>query len=448
MEIPVYNKLIGYKNKNRIPFAMPGHKNMRSLPTDLISCDFTELSDTADLHYGDESTDRANDLLSRLYNTKQSFILVSGSTTCIQVMLSSVLNPGDTLLTFSDCHMSVINTCALCGFRLRIAPMSYNEEFMIPSAESDFNLTPDIKAVLITSPNYYGITKNIELISRKCKKLNIPLLVDEAHGAHFIASEHFPESAVNSGADIVCHSAHKTLNALTGAAYLHICSDSINISRVKKSIMAFETSSPSYPIAASADIARATLQEINYENIIKECNDFKCAISAKTKIKHLTDNDPTRIVLSFSNYKVTGFDILEKLSSYYGIDAEMADMTNIVLIVTPANTHSDFISLFHALYEITNTLEEETTKQQFLPPPPTALTLSPSEGWFADTEKVSLTKAVGRISATAVTAYPPGCAIIVTGEKITEEKTDYINLLKKQNAKITGIEEDKIEVVI
>ena len=104
MEIPVYNKLIGYKNKNRIPFAMPGHKNIRNLPTDLISCDFTELSDTADLHYGDESTNRANDLLSRLYNTKQSFILVSGSTTCIQVMLSSVLNPGDTLLTFSDCH--------------------------------------------------------------------------------------------------------------------------------------------------------------------------------------------------------------------------------------------------------------------------------------------------------------------------------------------------------
>jgi arginine/lysine/ornithine decarboxylase len=448
METPVYNKLISYKNKNRIPFAMPGHKNMRSLPTDLISCDFTELNATSDLHYGDESTNRANDLLSRLYNTKQSFILVSGSTTCIQVMLSSVLSPGDTLLTFSDCHMSVINTCALCGFKLKIAPISYNEEFMIPLAEKDFNLTPDIKAVLLTSPNYYGITKNIELISRKCKKANIPLLVDEAHGAHFIASKQLPDSAVAKGADMVCHSAHKTLNALTGAAYLHICTDTINADRVKKAIMAFETSSPSYPVAASADIARATLKKSNYESILKECNDFKSAILSITKIKVLTGNDPLRIVLSFSRYKVTGFDILEKLSSYYGIDVEMADMTNIVLIVTPANTHSDFISLFHSLCEITGTLEEETKQKQFIPPPPSPLTLSPSEGWFANTEKVALTKAVGRISSSVVTAYPPGCAIIVTGEKITKEKTDYIDLLKKQNAKITGIEEDKIEVVI
>lgn len=448
METPVYDRLLSYANKNRIPFAMPGHKNMRNLPTDLLKCDVTELCSTVDLHYEDTDTKLANELLSRLYKTKKSFILTSGSTTGIQIMLSSVLKPGDTLLAFSDCHMSVINTCALCGFRLKLAPMNYNKEFMIPTSETDFELTPDIKAVLVTSPNYYGITKNIRLIASQCKKADIPLLVDEAHGAHFIVSDRLPQSATVLGADIVCQSAHKTLNALTGAAYLHICSDNISIGRVKKAITAFESSSPSYPIAASADIARATLEECNYDDIIKECTDFKYAISDKTKIKVLSENDPLRIVLSFSFYETTGFAILEKLSSYYGIDVEMADMTNIVLITTPANTHSDFISLFHALCEITKALPERKTQTEFLPPPPTAQTFSPSDGWFADTKKVDIKKSKGRTSAVTVTAYPPGCAIIVTGEKITKDQITYIDLLKKQNAKITGIEDNKIEVVI
>ena len=446
MSAPIYENLINYHNQNRISFAMPGHKGTRGLREGLLECDVTELPKTEDLHAMTKGVEESNRLLAELYGSDKSYIMTSGSTGCIQVMLSSVLKRGDTLLCTSDCHMSVINTCAIMGYKIKIAPKVINAEFNIPSGEAELEIDDSIKAVLVTSPNYYGITCDIEGLAKICHEKGIPLLVDEAHGAHFVVSDMLPESAIELGADAVCHSAHKTLNALTGAAYLHVKGSLIDKKRIERAISMFETSSPSYAIAASADTAREDIEsEKKWEAIISLVRCFKFNIQYKTKIKPLINNDFSRLVLSFREYETTGFEVLKLLAEEYNIDIEMADMENIVMIVTPPNTNEEIDALFDALVKICEGLKERKERNAYVMPPVPDL-INPEEAFFKESESVSLDLAKDKVSAVTVTVYPPGVPVIYQGATISEEMLEYIENIKNAGGKICGMD-NGIEVI-
>lgn len=436
METPIYSRLCGYYNENRIPFAMPGHKNMRGIDFDLKKCDVTELAKTMNLMSDDEIVTLASEYLRKLYGARRSFILTCGSTSGVQAMILSCLVPGDTLLATADCHMSVINICAVAGINIKFV-----------KEVTDESITDDINAVFVTSPNYYGVTKDIRRISEMCRKRSIVLMTDEAHGAHFTGKNGLPKSAVMLGADIVCQSAHKTLNALTGAAYLHIATDMVDINRVKKAIKAVHTSSPSYLTAASADIARAVLEITDYTDIIKECNEFKDAVK-RLGVDILDNDDPTRIVIGFSKYGLSGFEVADKLSEEYGIDTEMADLKNVVMIVSPYNKHSDFTELFVALRKLLSGKELREKETDLPEPPEISGVISPSKGWFGKSRIVDLSKAVGETAARTVCVYPPGTAVIATGGKVTEKAVFYIKAVLMYGAEVTGIENGKIEVIV
>lgn len=446
METPLFTHLMNYHAKNRISFAMPGHKNCRGINRDLLLCDVTELKETEDLYNPHEYIKRSNRLLSELFGSYESFILTGGSTLGIQAMIASCLTEGDTLLASGDCHKSVVNACALLGIRLKIMPIEIDSDFLIPTRIKDIEKYIDgVNAVIVTSPNYYGICEDIEEISRICREKNIPLLVDEAHGAHFVSSRKFPKPAIQQGADVVVESAHKTLNALNGAAFLHVKSQIISAERVKKSLAAFGSTSPSYIIASSADIARAELAGGGWDTVCGQCDEFRGKIK-QTDIKILENDDPTRLVLNFSAYDTTGFDIEDELSNR-GIDIEMSDYLNIVLIVTPSNTKSDLDALYDALLNIVSDLKPRGHGIDIEIPPNCEDVLNPKTAFFAKTKLLLLQGSIGKISASAVTAYPPGIPIIYTGEKITAEKTDYIERIKNSGAKITGLNNNLIETV-
>lgn len=446
MNTPLYTRLLEYHAKSRISFAMPGHKNGRGLKSNLLECDVTELEETENLHHPREFTAKSKKLLSKLFNSEESFIMTCGSTAGIQAMIAASLNPGQTLLAAANCHMSVINTCALLGIRLKFIPVRTDSDFLIPNGlEAIDKYINGADAVLITSPTYYGLCADIEAAAKICHKHKIPLLVDEAHGAHFAASKRFPMPAIMSGADAVCQSAHKTLNALTGAAFLHIKSKLINRGRLTKALSMFQTSSPSYVIAASADIARAELEKGGWEEICGICDAFKKRLTQNTNIKILENDDCTRIVLGFGEYDATGFEIESRLSEYK-IDVEMADLLNIVLIVTPSNTAAELDALYDALIDIIKNLKKREKNIKILPPPVFEEVISPGKAFFSDTEKVLLDECAGRISAATVTAYPPGIPIIYMGAKITQSQLDYIRYLQEAGAEITGISDNYIEV--
>lgn len=448
METPIYNRLEAYIKQNRIPFAMPGHKNGRGFDVNFMSCDVTELPKTLNLFGNDETVLSANRLLSEGVGSEQSFILTGGSTLCLQIMIASSLKRGDTLLVTSDCHISVINICELLGIKLKVVGAHICENYFIPDGKEEIEITPDVSAVLITSPNYYGMVKDIKAIADKCRNAGVMLLVDEAHGAHFTGRYGLPVSAVKLGADMVCQSAHKTLNALTGAAYLHIASERVDISKVKRFAKMLSTSSPSYPVAASADIARATLCETDYSDIINEIADFKAAAVKAFNI-HIPDTDDvTRLVLNFREYNITGFEMLEILSDKYSIDAEMADLFNVVFIITPYNTHSDFMSLFFALSEILRTVEN---RREVNIPAPVLFddsVVDVSCVLHKPTENVLIKESAGRVCAQTVYMYPPATAVVFAGQIITEETAEYIEKMISAGADVFGIKDDRIEVLL
>lgn len=448
MRAPLYDKLRAYHRQNRISFAMPGHKNGRGLRGDLLDCDVTELAATENLHIpGEEITD-AKRLLAKVYGADESFIVTGGSTACIQAMIAGCVRRGGTLLAAADCHMSVINACAIMGIKLRLIPRETDGEFLTAKRLTDIEAYIDgADAVLVTSPTYYGLCADIEEIAQECHKRGIPLIVDEAHGAHFAASEKFPKSAVELGADAVCQSAHKTLGALTGAAYLHVKEDLVSVSAIARALTMFETSSPSYVIAASADIAREELEKGGWEETIDECERLKKRILADTEIKTLENDDPTRIVFNFGAYETTGFKIDAMLSEKYGIDIEMADLLNIVLIVTPYNTAADMEKLYRALLEITIGLNKREKPVKIPQMPVTVGIFSPADAFFGKTQSVPIGNSAGSVSAVTVTPYPPGIPVIFQGARITKEQLEYIERLQDAGAQITGIDGFNIEIL-
>lgn len=446
MSTPIYNRLNQYKNMSRVPFAMPGHKNGRGIKEDLFMLDVTELDKTLNLRaYDNEYIASAQKQLADLYGADESFIITCGATAGVQAMLSAVLTPGDTLLASADCHMSVINTCALCGFKLRFIPTGMDSESLITYDDGDIenilDLYDDAAALLITSPNYYGICRNVKRYAKACHDRGIPLLVDEAHGAHFAASGRFPKSAVCCGADAAVNSAHKTLNALTGAAYLHLSGNRINHDRIKAALGMFQTSSPSYPIAASADIARDEIEKYNeWDRLIDICIRFRKEINERLFIRVVDNDDPTRLVLNFAIYDTTGFEVKDILSERYNIDAEMADMVNVVFIITPSNTKDDFDRLYNALKEISDVMGVRREPISILPPPERKDIITPQRAFYAVSQRLPIDKCFNRISSVTVTAYPPGIPIICAGEKITSNHILYIRHLKKRGAVFTGFD--------
>lgn len=446
MSAPLYERLRAYADKNRISFAMPGHKNGRGLQNNLMSLDVTELSLTENLHCGGEYVKGSQELLSSLYGSDESFILTNGSTAAIQTMICSALNPGGTLLAGSDCHMSVINTCALLGINIRFFPKDTDDIFNIPKGTKSIKkyLTPDIRAVIITSPNYYGLCSDIKKIAAECHEKDIPLLVDGAHGAHFVSCDKFPETAVHF-ADAVCHSAHKTLNAANGAAYLHLNGSYINKTRAKKALGMFQSSSPSYVTAATADTAREEIENGKaWEKCCLMCENLR-KNAENMGIRVLLNDDITRVVLNFSDFEITGFDVSNALSCS-GIDIEMADLFNIVLIITPSNTEGDIASLLTALKKIIKGAKKRNTKLNISPPPICRETLSPKEVFFSPQKEVPLDKSAGHISASTVVPYPPGIPVIFMGETIRSEQIEYIEYIQKCGGEITGLINHKISV--
>ncbi len=448
MATPLYERLKAYAKQNRISFAMPGHKNGRGLKHDLLSLDVTELSLTENLHNPNEYVKTAQKLLSDLYGSEKSYILTGGSTSAIHSMICGALKPGDTLLAAGDCHMSVVSICAVMGINIRFFPKELDSVFAIPKRIYTVKkyITDDTDAVIITSPTYYGLCSDIKNIAEECHAKGIPLLVDEAHGAHFVSGSPFPETAVNF-ADAVCQSAHKTLNALNGAAYLHVNGRRIDRQRLEQSLSIFQSSSPSYPTAASADIARSEICcNGKWQKTYEMCRQFREKVS-ELGILMLSNDDMTRLVLNFSSLGITGFSASDFLTRK-GIDAEAADLFNIILIVTPSNTKKDMQKLLKSLKELAAVHGRYGKRITISPPPVTEKTLSPARAFFAERTPLYLHDAVGRVSCSAVTPYPPGVPVIHMGDTIRAEQVEYIERLIAEGAEVTGLSDNKIMTAV
>lgn len=463
-DAPLYLKLKEYSLKRRISFAMPGHKGGKGIAGEFASkavkYDVTELPDTESLYHAKEALTKARRKASEFFCTNDTYFLVNGSTAGIYAMLAAVCVPGDTVVVNRACHMSVINACIMLGINPVFVPQKIISGYSIPGG-IDQKLLIDVldknskaKAVLLTSPSYYGIVSDIEVIAKITRARNIPLLVDEAHGAHFSVNEGlFPKSAINQGADMAVCSAHKTLNALNQAAFLNVNGEMVDKNRLEAVLSMIQTSSPSYVIAASADLARAELMSKNgragWRETYENCESMREKITSNTRVAfisqqmNLTNNisnvDETRIVMNFADYDTTGFEVRDILADKYNIDMEMADLFNVVGIATPSNSKLDFMKLSSAVIKICSGLNMSENEPVFPDIPMPDMGMSPQKAFYSPGRSVRLDEASGCISRTTVVAYPPAVPLICTGEKISDESIGYIEALMDMEADVVGL---------
>ncbi len=433
-DAPLFDALKEYAKENTLRLHMPGHKG-KKLPLDIEShiseIDFTELAKTGNLYDGEGPITLAEKKAAEYYGAADCVFLTNGSTEGIFTMLGQFA--GKTVAFDRNCHKSAVSAMIFYGITPvwieppRIDGFDVTTRISPEILEDTLSKHPEVSAVFITSPTYYGIIQDVKSLSDVCHKKNILLLVDGAHGAHLTAVG--IKNAVFHGADMEVLSMHKTTRAL-GQTALILSNGRISVSELRRTAALTGTSSPSYALLASIDCARADLSQNGdrYKRVSEKTEELREKIEKSTPFICLCDGlyDPCRLTVRTSHTGLSGRDAADILSREFGIVVEMSDSENVVCIITDADGDDTFSRLFDAFVLLKDKIQ---TKKQ--PTKPTLPTLPqryclPKCAYFAECEYVSADSCVGRVAAETVTIYPPGVVIFAPGEVIDKKTIEYL----------------------
>ncbi|MBS2967242.1 aminotransferase class I/II-fold pyridoxal phosphate-dependent enzyme [Metabacillus sp. KIGAM252] len=467
MYTPLFSSLLKHQEKKPVSFHVPGHKNGLLLPKDaahfyrnVMKLDVTELSGLDDLHDPHGVIDEAQSLAAAFYGAEQTFFLVNGSTSGNLAMILSCCTEGDTVLVQRNSHKSIMNALELAKADPVFISPKIDEALHVPSYVEENRIAeaieayPYAKALIITNPNYYGVSADLTPIIRLAHSYNIPVLVDEAHGAHYGIGAPFPESALKAGADAVVQSAHKTLPAMTMGSFLHVNSRLVSFRRIAKMLSMLQTSSPSYPIMASLDLARAFAQEIKESGkageIAREAAKIKEYFNSIEGIKTIGTEDPNAIqdpikLSIVSETGLSGFDLQERFERH-GIYGELADERNFLLIAGLGESSVHCPSLEKEFSSMTIPAGEKLSIT-FPSLPASKLALTYGEMEQTAREEVHLNEAAGRVMAEAVIPYPPGIPLLLAGERISEQHINWILQMKDRGARFQGRQNRNFDTV-
>ena len=423
---------------------MPGHKYGRAGGCFSGAYDITEISGADNIKKPEGIIKESIENLSRIYGSKYAFYLTNGTTSGIHAVLRYAALTGGKIALSRDCHISAVNGAVLFGIEVVFIATEYKGQVPAPvkpnAVEAVLKDNPDVCMVLITSPNYYGVTAQLGKIAQITHDRGALLAVDEAHGAHFEFAGLSNISGIHKGVDIVCHSLHKTLPVYNQGAALHVCTNVVNKEIITDAVNMLGTTSPSYPLIASMERAVASFSAKKYSRYKK----LKENISYFKKILYsdvLATDDYTRLVIETS---VTGFDAADILHEQFAIDVEAADFNNIICIATPFNKKSDFRKLAKALASIEKTdVSRENIKIPDMPEKEIELV----KAYSSSKKMIPLDMAAGCICGTIIVSYPPGTPLVCPGETIDGYAVKYIKKVINAGGSVLGIEDDKIPVL-
>ncbi len=460
-----------FRQQQNVSFHVPGHKHgeLSHLPQafkDVMRYDVTELTGLDDLHNPETMILEAEHLLANTYGAMKSFFLVGGTTVGNLAMIYATCKKGDRVLVQRNAHKSIFHAIELIGAKPVYVSPFWDEQTLTATHISFEHLKeavdnyPEAKAVVLTYPTYYGmVSKEIQQQIAYCHEKRIPVLVDEAHGAHFSACALFQPSALTYGADVVVQSAHKTLPAMTMASFMHVNSELVDVDKINHYLRMLQSSSPSYLLLASLDDARyyvQTYMESDGAYIIEKKNQWVEALRAIGSLQVIEVDDPLKLLLRVDGY--SGFQ-LQKALETKRVYAELADAHQVLLIL-PLLKHGHIYPFAEIRVRIKDavTVLLSTEKTDILTATQTAynfIAISEPIRTFEeiahiDKEWLPYMRAMGRIAASMIIPYPPGIPLLVPGEKITVAKLSQLEELLATGATFQGnhrLEEKMIEVI-
>ena len=477
----LYSKLIQYSSSDYYGFHMPGHKRSGALTGAELpyKIDITEIEGFDDLHHAKGILREAQERAAKVYQAEETHYLINGSTAGLLSAVFGCTRRGDRILMARNCHKSVYNAVFLNGLRpVYIYPeevpgTEMNGEIAQRQVDQLLNDYPDVRAVVITSPTYDGVVSDVRKIAETVHKRNIPLILDEAHGAHLGFHPYFPENGNQCGADLVIHSLHKTLPALTQTALLHMNGDIVNRSQVRKYLHMLQSSSPSYVLMAGMDECIRMLEERGEEVFAQYSVLLDHARKRLQELRYMelmrTERyDPSKLVISVKDTVLadsgeifTGRDLYRWLLDNYHLQAEMAAGFYVIFMTSPADMPEGMERLISALYEIDQKLvinKSDERKSACPEIPDIRETAISQEAVYSScdaeekraegSETVLWSEAEGRISLEYTYLYPPGIPLIVPGERISGQTVKQIGMYEKMGFEIEGTEhKGQIEVL-
>lgn len=461
-----YSALMAYADSGKVQLHMPGHKGGRGFMAPELAAigrlDYTELPGLDDWHRPNGVLQIAQQQLADAYGAQVSYYLVNGATSGIHALLMSLGTEAKVLLPRHS-HRAFLGGMVLAGTIPSYIAPRLDERWGLPLATDPRDvepLTADplLKALFVTSPSYFGTCSQNEVLISLAHRAGILALFDEAHGAHFGFHPSYPLGALQQGADGVVQGMHKTLPAMTGVGSLHLAG--VNIAwqqQVKQALDILITTSPSQPLLASADWARAWVSSpAGLAGLDAMCSCSKQFDHSLEQIPGLERirvpggepyNDPGRVAIGIDKLKLTGWQIEHLLAEEYGIQIEMAGANYLVALFTPFNTKAEWQSLAAALNLIAERYLGEAVGVQVELPPHPRIVLSPREAYFAPRHRVKLAEASGLISAEIVAAYPPGIPCLLPGEDISSEMVEYLQYLAQSDGRIQGMLDPKSQYI-
>lgn len=412
---------------------MPGHKGApAAIPpfAPVLRYDFTEVEGADDLQHPSAAIAQSEANMAALYGSGATLYSASGSTSCIEAMLSLFVPLGSKVVMARNCHVSAVRSLAF----LDAQPIWVLPENGRPApAAIDTALSQSgAKCVYITSPDYYGRIADVTAIAKICQKHGSYLIVDNAHGAHlpFLPGNLHP---LQNGADACCDSAHKTLPCLTPASMLHL-RDSTLKPAARRALNLYSSTSPSYLVLQSMDLAAALLAE-NPPAFATAAAKLADAAAANPAIVQPGD-DPLKLCLYPAQTNTSFAQAVQALQAT-GITPELADGEHIVLMASPYNSDADFANLQRALAS----LPKQPATQALPPPRPLPLpqsTYGIRQAVYSRQTTVAVQNSIGCIAAEVCAPCPPGIPVVMPGEKITAYSAE---LLLKGGINTVGVVE-------
>ncbi len=460
----LYHDLKEYGESGFYPFHMPGHKrNLQSgCLSGLYQIDLTEIDGFDNLHCPESIIMNAQERAAQLYHSEETYYLINGSTSGILSAVSAVACGGDTLLIARNCHKAVYHAAFLNHMDLAYVYPEICEKYdiageitarQIKERLDAINPMRKVAGVVVTSPTYDGICSNIREIGDLVHQYGIPLIVDQAHGAHFGLHPLFPENAVCQGADLVIHSVHKTLAAPTQTALIHKNGLLVDSEKLRSYLGIYQSSSPSYPLMAGIDEAIRIAEDEGKERLSLLLDYRKELISHVAGCKYIRicpDTEPGKLVISVKGTSMTGQQLYDVLRRKYHLQMEMASGTYVLAILSMMDTKEGLKRLSKALCEIDKELYSLEI-EKFLLVHSKKVPEKRLELWdsFLKTyEEEDLDCALGRIAAEFVNLYPPGIPLLVPGEVISAQFVDMIKEYQKKGYTVQGVNDKKVKVVV
>ncbi|ARK31162.1 aminotransferase class I/II-fold pyridoxal phosphate-dependent enzyme [Halalkalibacter krulwichiae] len=474
---PLFTGVRNHAEKQPIQFHIPGHKQGKGMDPDFknfigenaLSIDLINIEPLDDLHHPHGIIKEAQELAAEAFGADHTFFSVQGTSGAIMTMIMSVCGPGDKIIVPRNVHKSIMSAIIFSGatpifIHPEIDPnLGISHGITTDSVEKALSAHPDAKGLLVINPTYFGISGNLKKIVEIAHSYDVPVLVDEAHGVHIHFHDQLPLSAMQAGADMAATSVHKLGGSMTQSSILNVKEGLVSPKRVQSIISMLTTTSTSYLLLSSLDVARkqlATKGTFLLSNVIdlaettryqiNQIEGLSCVGKEILGTKATFDMDPTKLIITVKDLGMNGHEVEMWLRNHYLIEVEMSDLYNILCIVTLGDTQEKMDALVTALSHLAKEQSANVKKHEIssvnVPDIP-MLALSPRDAFYAETEVIPFSKSAGRIIAEFIMVYPPGIPILIPGEIVTVDNLAYIEENLKSGLPVQGPEDASFQTL-